>query len=376
MTPLLTAGVGSISVTPPAEEGMADDSTKDGGNKFAGGDSILVHDYVAVLDQVDQVIAEIDKKPLQVAIEAMILRVTLDDKYNFGVDFALLRNHLLFATGTPLANLSDFDISAGGLQFAYLDGSTGAFVQALETIGDTDVVASPKVMVVDKARAEILIGQQLGYVNTTITETSTAQNVQFLEVGAQLRLRPFISSDGLVRMEVHPELSTGEVKVEQGLTLPDKDVTQVTTNIMVPRRLHRDHRRVDAARFEHDRPAGAVFRLAAGHWIFVPHEDRNDEEARNYRAAYAAHCVRAGCVLRRRQGRGGILSSPGGVRRSDEPAEQTVLGPQVLPIGANGVGQGRSGNSDADDRSGDSFRSGKPSGDRFAHRYCERSAGG
>ena len=89
-------------------------------------------------------------------------------------------------------------------------------------------------MVLDKARAEIQIGQQLGYVNTTITETSSAQNVQFLEVGAQLRLRPFISSDGLVRMEVHPELSTGQVKVEQGLTLPDKDVTQVTTNIMIP----------------------------------------------------------------------------------------------------------------------------------------------
>ncbi len=234
VTPLLTAGIGSISVTAPADEGIGSDSNKDGGNKFAGGDSILVHDYVAVLDQIDQVIAEIDRKPAQVAIEAMILRVTLDDAYSFGVDFELLRKNLRFATGSPLSTLNDFDVTSGGLKFAYLDGSTGAFVSALETIGDTDVVASPKVMVLDQARAEIQIGQQLGYVNTTITETSTAQNVQFLEVGAQLRLRPFISSDGLVRMEVHPELSTGQVKVEQGLTLPDKDVTQVTTNIMIP----------------------------------------------------------------------------------------------------------------------------------------------
>ena len=34
-------------------------------------------------------------------------------------------------------------------------------------------------------------------------------------------------------MEVHPELSDGDVKVEQGFTLPNKEVTQVTTNIMV-----------------------------------------------------------------------------------------------------------------------------------------------
>jgi type IV pilus assembly protein PilQ len=56
--------------------------------------------------------------------------------------------------------------------------------------------------------------------------------VNFLEVGTQLRIRPFIYSDGTIRMEVHPDLSTGSVRVAGGLTLPDKDVTEVTTNIM------------------------------------------------------------------------------------------------------------------------------------------------
>ena len=79
----------------------------------------------------------------------------------------------------------------------------------METVGDTHVIATPRVVCLDKQRAEILIGSQLGYISSTVTETSTAQNVNFLEVGTQLRIRPFISSDGLVRMEVHPELSTG-----------------------------------------------------------------------------------------------------------------------------------------------------------------------
>jgi type IV pilus assembly protein PilQ len=57
--------------------------------------------------------------------------------------------------------------------------------------------------------------------------------VEFLKVGAQLCLRPFVSSDGLIRMEVHPELSTGSVKTEGGFTLPNKETTQVTTNVMV-----------------------------------------------------------------------------------------------------------------------------------------------
>ena len=217
VTPLLTPTVGSISVTAPANEGIASDSSKAGGNQFAGGEAILVHDFVAVLDQIEQVISDVDRKPAQVAIEAMILKVTLDDNYSFGVDFAFLRNNpnVKLFTGSPLPSLGGIKPD-GGLQFGYLDSSTAAFVSALETIGDTNVIASPRLMVIDKARAEILIGNQDGYVNSTITETSTAQNVQFLETGAQLRLRPFISSDGLVRMEVHPELSTGKVEVPAG----------------------------------------------------------------------------------------------------------------------------------------------------------------
>jgi type II secretory pathway component GspD/PulD (secretin) len=236
VTSLLTPGIGTISVTAPANEGIAADSDKVGGNQFAGGDSVLIHDFVAVLDQIEQVIGEIDRHPAQVQIEAMILRVKLKDEYRFGIDFELLRQNpdVRLATGSPLASVNDLDFKDGGLKVAFLNGSTNAFIQALETIGDTNIVASPRLMVVDKARAEVLIGRQLGYVNTTITETSTAQNVQFLEVGTQLRLRPFISSDGMVRMEVHPELSEGNVEVRGGFTLPNKETTQVTTNVVVP----------------------------------------------------------------------------------------------------------------------------------------------
>ncbi len=235
ITPLLTQGIGTISVTPPSEIGIATDGSKAGGDTFAGGDSVLVRDYESVLAQVDQVIAEVDRRPMQVAIEAMILSVKLDDKNAFGINFQALRNnaHIKLTSGNPPTSLSEVNTSEGGLNFAFLDSSLSLFIQALESIGDTNVIATPRLTCVNKHRAEILIGSQLGYVNSTVTETSTAQNVNFLEVGAQLRLRPFISSDGLIRMEVHPELSTGQVKLEGGFTLPEKDVTQVTTNVMV-----------------------------------------------------------------------------------------------------------------------------------------------
>jgi type IV pilus assembly protein PilQ len=234
--PLLTPnGIGTCTVTPPSEMGIAADNTKAGGDTFAGGDSLLVRDYEAVLAQVDQIVAQVDKRPMQVAIEAMILSVKLDDKSAFGVNFSALRDkvHLKLLSGTPAGALSGVAAGDGGLNFAFLDSSLGVFLEALETVGDTNVIATPHLTCINKHPAQILIGSQLGYISSTVTETSTAQNVNFLEVGAQLRLRPFISSDGQIRMEVHPELSTGQVKLQGGFTLPEKDVTQVTTNVMI-----------------------------------------------------------------------------------------------------------------------------------------------
>ena len=232
--PLLTPNVGICSVSSASEIGIGPDDNNVGGDTFAGGEAVLVRDFEAVLAQVDQVFEELDERPKQVAIEAMILSVKLNDKNTFGVDFALLRDqaNVRLVSGRPLADLAEMKFD-GGLKFGFLDSSLGVFVTALEQIGDTDVIATPRLMCINKHRAQILIGAQLGYVNTTLTETSTAQNVQFLEIGTQLRLRPFISSDGLIRMEVHPELSTGSVRVVEGFTLPDKELTQVTTNVMV-----------------------------------------------------------------------------------------------------------------------------------------------
>lgn len=237
--PLLTADVGKSSVTTAAAIGIGSDDTTVGGDSLSGGDAVLVQDYEAVLNEIDQVLDELDKRPIQVAIDAMILSVKLGDKLQVGVNWQFLRNKdtIRFGIGAPrtlpFADPTDPFTFTGGLTFDFLDSSLGSFLNFLETIGDTNVIASPHLMVLNKQRAEILIGAQLGYVSTTVTETSTTQSVEFLEVGAQLRLRPYVSTDGLIRMEVHPELSTGAVPVREGFTLPEKEVTQVTTNIMV-----------------------------------------------------------------------------------------------------------------------------------------------
>ncbi|WP_254508907.1 type II secretion system protein GspD [Anatilimnocola floriformis] len=233
-TSLLTPAIGKVTVSAPAEVDIPADHVKTGGNNLASTDVVIVRDFEAVLKQLDQIFIDVDCKPTQVSIEAMILSVKLSDKYKMGVNFAALKgnDNVALISGSPLATLAAIDVTQGGLKFGYLDQNLSLFVNALETIGDTNVIASPRLMCLNKQRAEIQIGEQLGYVSTTVTENASTQTVNFLDVGTLLRIRPFISHDGLIRMEVHPELSTGSVTVQQGLTLPNKALTQVTTNVM------------------------------------------------------------------------------------------------------------------------------------------------
>jgi len=237
--PLLTTDVGVASVSGASEVGIESDDAAAGGDAYAGGDVLVVRDYESVLAQIDQMVDEVDVRPMQVHIEAMILSVLLDDKNDLGVNFAAFGEKTSIGWGTipdPTGTagvLGSIKFDGNGLKFGFFDGDVVTFINALETVGDTNVIATPRLMALNKQRAEIHIGEELGYVSTTVSETSTTQSVDFLSTGTVLRLRPFISSDGLIRMEIHPELSTGSVDVEGGFTLPNKETTQVTSNIMV-----------------------------------------------------------------------------------------------------------------------------------------------
>ncbi len=245
LTPLLTDGIGISSVSTPAEGGIGPDTDGVGGNSFAGAEAVVVRDYEAVLMQIDALVADVDIRPLQVHIKAMILSVTLKEGDEYGVNWQFLRDsgnlkfglgdpaQTLAATVNPTQTLTTFDFEKGALKVGFLDRNLGAFLSALETIGDTSVIASPRLLVLNKQRAHIQIGDNKGYVSTTVTETSATETIEFLETGTILRIRPFISTDGMIRMEIHPELSKGDVREIGRHTLPDKQTTQVTSNVMV-----------------------------------------------------------------------------------------------------------------------------------------------
>lgn len=118
-----------------------------------------------------------------------------------------------------------------GLKFGFVGGNVSGFVRALETFNKTDILASPRVLVLNKQKAEIQLGRRLGFRNTVTNLTSSLQTVQFLSVGTLLSLRPYVSGDGMIRLEIHPEKSSGIID-QAGI--PQTNTSELTTNILVP----------------------------------------------------------------------------------------------------------------------------------------------
>jgi type IV pilus secretin PilQ/predicted competence protein len=252
-TPFLSPTLGKISITPASGIGIESNTASVGGDSMSGGDAVIVQDYESILKTIDGIVAELDVQPTQVLIEAVIIEVTLDDSEEHGVNFAVLGSgdralavvgsalavnaaggfdpvQLLTATGQINGNANGFLHDTHGIKFGFIDHDVTGFIRALNSCGRTNVLASPRILVLNKQRAELIIGEKIGYKTLAITETSSVERVEFLNVGTQLRLRPFIVENGLIRLEVHPERSSGVIK--DGV--PQTSTSEVTTNVMVP----------------------------------------------------------------------------------------------------------------------------------------------
>lgn len=267
---MLLSDTGSITANAATEAYSITDGVPTGADNYANSATIVVSDFEENVEEIQALIKELDTKPAQVLIEATILQTTLNEANAFGVDFALIQN-LDFTdfvgTGGPLSIVDGLISGAGetidgtavnvpnghgtgvqstvgntsgsaGLKAGFVNGDVGVFMRVLDEITDVTVVSNPKLLTLNRQPARVLVGTRVGYLNSTTTDTSTTQSVEFLDVGTQLAVRPFVSKNGLIRLELRPQVSNFTLRqVADGagnnVTIPDEDTTEMNTNVMV-----------------------------------------------------------------------------------------------------------------------------------------------
>lgn len=201
--------------------------------------SVVVKAVEPLLKNVDELIQGWDVQHKQVLIEAKILEVTLDASEKLGIDW----EYATPATGTlgepakyDLQGDFSVDLTDGGIfQIGTLTSDDYQItLEMLESRTDTEVLSSPRVVVIDNHEANILVGSEEPYI-TTITDPDTGlvyEETNFKDVGLKLIVTPKIDEDDFITMTVHPEVSTARrvAEVQNALAV---DTTQADTTMMV-----------------------------------------------------------------------------------------------------------------------------------------------
>ena len=242
---------GSTVATEAPSGGFLPSESSAGANSFANPEFLMLKDYEENVAQAVAILEELDVRPQQVLVEATILSARLSESNAFGIDFAVFANLDALNLGNPLDSVNNLLAPAGdgGTAVQSTSGNTQAgasslsigvggsdgsvFLRALDQVTDTTVLARPNVLVLNRQSADILVGERLGYLSTTVTDTSETQTIEFLDVGTQLTVRPFISDEGTVRLELRPSVSDGTVTIQDGFVIPNETTSEMVTNILV-----------------------------------------------------------------------------------------------------------------------------------------------
>jgi type II secretion system protein D len=205
----------------------------------------------------EETIRKIDTVQRQVVIEALIVRVDLQDNLSFGFSWS-------FGTETNISGIWPFknpinlggdvninspstaaaNLSPQGFTYVGKDptGSIRVVLTALATENKAKVLASPHILVSDNREARIQVGQQVPLATSTTTtpltggtvptNTSTS-TIQYKDIGIILKVKPQINDSGLVSLELSQEVSSlgANIKIA-GQEFASINKEEVSTNLV------------------------------------------------------------------------------------------------------------------------------------------------
>lgn len=216
--------------------------------------ALVVKADPASMDEVRDIVRQLDVKRAQVLIEAAIVEVkgdigkALGIQWGFGdtgsapvggVSYSNLGNSLNDLGSAALAASDDSGASAllggvpsladglslvGGKSNSDGDFAFGAFLQAITTTSNTNILSTPSIVVLDNEEAEIIVGQEVP-ITTGSSQTGSGglsnpfTTTERKDVGLTLNVIPHIHEGDLIRLEIDQQssaLSTSATDVEAG----------------------------------------------------------------------------------------------------------------------------------------------------------------
>lgn len=204
--------------------------------------SLIITAPEPVYRNLRRVIEQLDVRRAQIYIESLIVEVSTETAAELGIQWQFLNAPDGTTRGIGGTNFTNRDgvgsiigattdiTSAGpGLNLGIVRGTTnvtiggvqvpvlnlGLLARALESDGQSNVLATPNLLTLDNEEARIIIGQNVPFVTGQFTNTgagqgaiSPFQTIERQDVGTTLRVRPQVSESGTVKLKIFQEVSS------------------------------------------------------------------------------------------------------------------------------------------------------------------------
>jgi len=183
--------------------------------------ALLVRATPSQWESIRRTIERLDVMPMQVHIEAQVVEVQLSGKLSYGVSW-FFENEVPADFGDAGGRWGDIGGIIGsqgdagtGLAWTFLGRNAAAVITALDDASDVRVLSTPSVVVRNNAEAKLDVGTKIPVNSTSFNPilgegsgTGTYTQVQYLDTGVILTVKPRISRDGMVFMEIDQEVSS------------------------------------------------------------------------------------------------------------------------------------------------------------------------
>ncbi|MCE3044100.1 GspD family T2SS secretin variant LspD [Legionella sp. 16cNR16C] len=179
--------------------------------------SIILNAPVSLIRTLKAVINQLDIKPAQLLIEALVAEVDESDINSLGIEWGTDRQ-----TGNPAS------FSPG---FAIINSKTSiddfqAQIYALARARKANILSTPSVVVLDNRQAKILVGKQVSVASTTYPNNA----------GGTTTASPYVTFDRVnvaLHLYVRPQITRGQgiqLQIDQGNDTLDPSTTLNTDN--------------------------------------------------------------------------------------------------------------------------------------------------
>src|SRR6476469_6662187 len=185
--------------------------------------SLLVRATPQAWHSIREVVERLDVMPMQVQIEAQVVEVALTGDLKYGVNWYFEQ-----AVNTPVAqggaglpsalgrtiwgDIAGSITAEGGVSWTFLGKNAAAVINALDSVTDLKLLQTPSVVVRNNAEATLNVGTRIPIESVTVNPgtsgTTTYGQVQYLDTGVILKVRPRITKDGMVFLDLVQEVSS------------------------------------------------------------------------------------------------------------------------------------------------------------------------